>query len=86
MHPARAALAALTAATLLAGAMPAWPQTPAISPEAAAAIADYQAKLGEYDRIHGPFEREDEAYWHAVAEKRKLRNAKRGTARGRGTR
>jgi hypothetical protein len=70
----RAALAALTAAALLALAHPARAQETPVDP---AALAEYKAKLGEYERIHGVFEREDAAYWQSVAEKRKLRNAKR---------
>ena len=72
----RAVLAALTAAILLAAPAPAWPQSTPIVPDAAA-LAEYQAKLAEYDRIHGAFEREDNAYWDSIAAKRRIRNAKR---------
>ena len=73
MHPARAAVAALTAAALLATSLPAWPQAE-VDP---AVLAAYRAKLAEYDEVHGAYEREAETYWHAVAEKRRLRNGKR---------
>ena len=42
-----------------------------------AVASDYQAKLAEYERVHGAYEREAAAYWDAVAAKRRLRNAKR---------
>jgi hypothetical protein len=74
MHPARAALAALTAAVVLATALPARAQDAAVDP---AVLAAYRAKLAVYDEIHGAYERQAEAYWHAVAEKRRVRNAKR---------
>ena len=42
-----------------------------------AASADYQAKLAQYQAAHGAYEAEASAYWEAVAEKRRTRNAKR---------
>jgi hypothetical protein len=42
-----------------------------------AALAAYRDKLAQYERIHGAFEREDNAYWDAIAAKRRIRNAKR---------
>jgi len=66
-HPILAALLALTlsacTADLVGGAF--------------AAASDYELKLAEYERLHGAYEREANAYWDAVAEKRKIRNAKR---------
>ena len=56
-----------------AAAAPAWPQT---EPRAAA-LAEYHEKLAIYERIHGAFERESDAYWDAVAAKRRVRIAKR---------
>jgi hypothetical protein len=56
-----------------AAAAPAWPQT---EPRAAA-LAEYREKLAIYERIHGAFERESDAYWDAVAAKRRIRIAKR---------
>ena len=50
----------------------AWAQ--AVSP---AALADYQAKLAQYQAAWGPYEAEADAYWDAVAAKRRVRNAKR---------
>jgi len=40
-------------------------------------LADYQAKLAQYEAVHGAYEREAVAYWDAVADKRRIRNAKR---------
>jgi hypothetical protein len=37
----------------------------------------YQAKLAEYERIHGAYEARADAYWDAVSDKRRERNAKR---------
>lgn len=51
---------------------PAWAQ--AVSP---AALADYQAKLAQYQAARAPYEAEADAYWDAVAAKRRVRNAKR---------
>jgi hypothetical protein len=42
-----------------------------------AAIADYQARLAQYQAARGPYELEATEYWSAVAEKRRTRNAKR---------
>jgi hypothetical protein len=50
----------------------AWSQ--AVSP---AVLADYQAKLAQYQAARGPYEAEANAYWDAVAAKRRIRNAKR---------
>ncbi len=44
---------------------------------AGAAPTAYQAKLAEYEKIHGAYAQEATAYWDAVAAKRRLRNAKR---------
>ena len=68
----RRALLALLASAACAAA-PAFAQ----SEPSPAAVADYQAKLAEYERIHGAFERVDNAYWDDVAAKRRIRNAKR---------
>jgi hypothetical protein len=40
-------------------------------------IAEYQAKLAAYTQAHQKFDEEAAAYWGAVAQKRRLRNAKR---------
>jgi hypothetical protein len=50
----------------------AWAQ--AVSP---AVLADYQTKLAQYQAARGPYEAEADAYWDAVAAKRRIRNAKR---------
>jgi hypothetical protein len=45
----------------------------AVSPEA---IADYRRKLQEYQQAHGAFEQQADAYWSAIADKRRRRFAK----------
>ena len=45
-----------------------------VSPEA---IADYQRRLAEYQAVHDAYEADASAYWSAIAEKRRGRNAKR---------
>jgi hypothetical protein len=37
----------------------------------------YEAKLAAYERVHGAYAAEAEAYWDAVSDKRRVRNAKR---------
>ena len=46
----------------------------AASPQA---IAEYRRKLKEYQEARAAFEQEAGAYWNAIAEKRRGRNAKR---------
>src|SRR5207253_1736144 len=46
----------------------------AASPQA---IAEYRRKLREYQEARAAFEAEASAYWNAIAEKRRGRNAKR---------
>ena len=46
----------------------------AVSPQA---IAEYRRKLAEYQEAHAAFEQEASAYWSAIADKRRGRNAKR---------
>ncbi|HEX3505801.1 MAG TPA: hypothetical protein VHU22_20665 [Xanthobacteraceae bacterium] len=41
------------------------------------AIADYQRRLAEYQAVHDAYEADASAYWSAIAEKRRGRNAKR---------
>src|ERR1700761_5224228 len=41
------------------------------------AIAEYRRLLQEYQAVRGPFEQEASAYWSAISEKRRTRNAKR---------
>ena len=51
-----------------------------LAPPAAPAFAqsaDYQAKLAQYLQARQAYEKEANAYWNAVIEKRRLRNAKR---------
>ena len=40
-------------------------------------LADYQARLAQYDAAHGAYEQQAAAYWDAIAAKRRIRNAKR---------
>jgi hypothetical protein len=65
--PPAMALDALSASTAAAMAQAASPQ----------AIAEYRRKLKEYQEARGAFEEEAGAYWAAISEKRKGRNAKR---------
>jgi len=58
---------------LLAGLLP----TAAAQDVTPAALADYEMQLAIYQRAHGAYEEQAAAYWNAVAEKRKVRNAKR---------
>jgi hypothetical protein len=59
--------AALPAATAEAMAQAASPQ----------AIAEYRRKLKEYQEARAAFEAEASAYWSSIADKRRVRNAKR---------
>ncbi len=72
-HALRIALIALAAGLSLAAA-PARAQS---APPGAAALADYQAKLAQYLQARQAYDAEAEAYWSAVIEKRRARNAKR---------
>ena len=64
----------------LRAAGPALPATPmdamaqAVSPEA---IADYQRRLADYKEARAAFDAQAGAYWKAIADKRRGRNAKR---------
>jgi hypothetical protein len=68
-HVLRKALIALAAGLLLATG-PACAQGDAV-------LADYQARLAQYQQAREAYEQEAGIYWNAVSEKRKLRNAKR---------
>ncbi|WP_430715309.1 hypothetical protein [Rhodopseudomonas pseudopalustris] len=46
----------------------------AVSPEA---IAEYRYRLQQYQAARAEFDRDAEAYWNAIAERRRIRNAKR---------
>jgi hypothetical protein len=65
--PSYLILSALLALTVYAGAG----STPL------AAASDYEVRLAEYERLHGPYERAANSYWDAVSDKRRIRNAKR---------
>jgi len=69
----RKAVIALTAA-LLAAAQPAYAQS---NGPAALSAADYQARLAQYLQARQAYAAEADAYWNAVVEKRRTRNAKR---------
>ena len=62
---------------LVAGLLMAAPPVRAQGVPSGAAIADYQARLAQYQAAHGAYEAEASAYWDAVAERRRARNAKR---------
>jgi len=62
----------LAVLSLLALGPQAWAQ--AVSP---AALAEYQAKLAQYQTARNVFDAEAEVYWDSVAAKRRDRNAKR---------
>jgi hypothetical protein len=63
---------------LVAGLMLADPAARAQgAPPSAAAIADYQAKLAQFQTVRAPYEAQAAAYWDAVTEKRRGRNTKR---------
>jgi len=52
--------------------------TPVVAQMASSeAIADYQRRLAEYQAVHDAYEADASAYWSAIAEKRRGRNAKR---------
>ena len=73
-HPTlRIVLIALAAGLLLA-AQPACAQS---TPPSDTALADYQAKLTQYQAAHDVYDEEANRYWTLVSDKRKLRNAKR---------
>ena len=50
---------------------------PVARAQPAASITDYQAKLAQYQVARATYDAEASAYWDAVAEKRRARNAKR---------
>ena len=62
----------LTLGLLLVFATPVRAQI--VSPDV---IADYQRRLAEYQAVHDAYEADASAYWSAIAEKRRGRNAKR---------
>jgi hypothetical protein len=72
-HALRIAVIALAASLSLA-AVPARAQS---APPSGAALADYQARLAQYLQARQAYDAEAEAYWSAVIEKRRARNAKR---------
>ncbi len=63
---------AMDGAVILSG--PADAMAQAASPQA---IAEYRRKLREYQEARAAFEQEASAYWSSIAEKRRVRNAKR---------
>jgi hypothetical protein len=65
----------LFAAALMLSVVPAHAQS--FAQPTPAAIADYQAKLAVYERVHGAYEAQASAYWDAISEKRRARNTKR---------
>src|SRR5262245_65714818 len=61
----------LLAAGLLLAAQVVHAQPPAMT------TAEYQARLAQYQAARGAYEAEATAYWDAIGEKRRERNAKR---------
>jgi len=74
-HLLRMGLISLFAAALLTAAAPVRAQ----NAPSAVAIADYRAKLAQYEKARLAYEEEASAYWDAVVEKRHTRNGKRRT-------
>lgn len=82
-------LARLAPVALLAFGSPALAQTAALLPSSVAnamaqaaspqAIAEYRYRLQQYQAARAEFERDAGAYWDAIAERRRIRNAKRRT-------
>ena len=72
MAPSRRCFLLGTTALFIAG--PAAAQAPAPSP---AAIADYQLKLKKYEQARAAYDGVATPYWNQIAEKRRIRNAKR---------
>ena len=68
-HRSCIAVIALAAGLLLAA--------PPARAQDGAALADYQAKLAQYTQARQAYDAEADAYWNAVVEKRRTRNAKR---------
>ncbi|MGH6666187.1 MAG: hypothetical protein ACREB2_15000 [Pseudolabrys sp.] len=67
----------LSLIVLAAGLLLAPPPTRAQFPPNDAALAAYRARLADYQQAREAYEQDANAYWNAVSEKRKLRNAKR---------
>ncbi len=82
LHMIRSGAGCLALALLLS-ALPAQAEEAAPAADAMAqaaspyAIAEYQRRLAEYQEARAAFEAEAGAYWNAIAEKRRGRNAKR---------
>jgi hypothetical protein len=68
----RIALIALAAGLLLTA-----PPARAQNAPPSAGLADYQAKLAQYEQARQAYDAEADVYWNAVIEKRRTRNAKR---------
>ena len=66
------ALIALAAGLLLTA-----PPARAQNAPPSAGLADYQAKLAQYEQARQAYDAEADVYWNAVVEKRRTRNAKR---------
>src|SRR6266446_4209103 len=80
-HPGYVALALLLiapqAAAVEAATLPATTAGAMAQAASAQAIAEYRRKLKEYLEARAAFDQEAGAYWNAIAEKRRGRNAKR---------
>jgi hypothetical protein len=65
------------AGAIEAGALPASTANAMAQAASPQAIAEYRRKLAEYQEIRGAFDQEAGAYWDAISNKRRGRNAKR---------
>jgi hypothetical protein len=59
------------------GVIPSGPADAMAQAASPQAIAEYRRKLREYQEARAAFEQEASAYWSSIAEKRRVRNAKR---------
>jgi hypothetical protein len=69
----------LLAATLCGAALPSLAQDTPEKPPARAAAAHHRAAIEAYIRARRTYEAEASAYWQAITDKRRVRNAKRRT-------
>jgi hypothetical protein len=76
LHAARRCGGCLLAALLLLP-LPGLAAAGLTSPVPAAVMADYHRKLEVYTAARRKYESEADAYWDSIAEKRRIRNAKR---------
>jgi hypothetical protein len=71
------ALPGLASHALAGDALPVLPSDAMAQMASPQAIAEYRRKLAQYQQARAAFEQEAGAYWSAIADKRRTRNAKR---------